>query len=93
MDIKIKGLKRSILEQALEQARKGRLHILKEMDKCIKRPNKGLTQYAPRIITVQVNPSRVNTTRVHLYCNNTRCILSKTLIWTFNALVHLFEDM
>ena len=59
MDIKIKGLKRSILEQALEQARKGRLHILKEMDKCIKRPNKDLTPYAPRIITVQVNPDRV----------------------------------
>ena len=59
MDIKIKGLKRSILEQALEQARKGRLHILKEMDKCIKRPNQELTQYAPRIIHVQVSPDRV----------------------------------
>jgi polyribonucleotide nucleotidyltransferase len=59
MDIKIKGLKRIILEQALEQARKGRLHILKEMDKCIKRPNKGLTPYAPRIISVQVSPDRV----------------------------------
>ena len=59
MDIKIKGLKRSILEQALEQARKGRLHILKEMDKCIKDPNKELTTYAPRIITVQVSPDRV----------------------------------
>lgn len=59
MDIKIKGLKRIILEQALEQARKGRLHILKEMDKCIKRPNKDLTPYAPRIISVQVNPDRV----------------------------------
>jgi polyribonucleotide nucleotidyltransferase len=59
MDIKIKGLKRSILEQALEQARKGRLHILKEMNKCIKNPNEGLTTYAPRIISVQVSPDRV----------------------------------
>jgi polyribonucleotide nucleotidyltransferase len=59
MDIKIKGLKRSILEQALEQARRGRLHILKEMDKCIKIPNKELTEHAPRIITVQVHPNRV----------------------------------
>jgi len=59
MDIKIKGLKRSILEQALEQARRGRLYILKEMDKTIKRPNKELTEYAPRIITINVNPDRV----------------------------------
>jgi polyribonucleotide nucleotidyltransferase len=59
MDIKIKGLKRSILEQALEQARKGRLHILKEMDKCIKKPRKELGQYSPRIVHVQVSPDRV----------------------------------
>lgn len=59
MDIKIKGLKRSILEQALEQARRGRLYILKEMDKCIRRPNKELTEYAPRIITINVHPDRV----------------------------------
>jgi len=59
MDIKIKGLKRSILEQALDQARRGRLYILKEMDKCIKRPNKELTEYAPRIISIKVHPDRV----------------------------------
>lgn len=59
MDIKIKGLKRSILEEALEQARRGRLHILREMNKCIKRPNDDLTEHAPRITTVQVSPDRV----------------------------------
>ena len=59
MDIKIKGLKRSILETALDQARVGRLHILGEMDKTIERPNDALTPYAPRIITVSVNPERV----------------------------------
>ena len=59
MDIKIQGLKRSILEQALEQARKGRLYILRQMDKAIKRPNKDLTLHAPRIITMAIAPSRV----------------------------------
>ena len=59
MDIKIKGLKRSILEQALEQARKGRLHILREMNKTIKCPADELTQHAPRIVKLQVNPDRV----------------------------------
>ncbi|MCB9522092.1 MAG: polyribonucleotide nucleotidyltransferase [Myxococcales bacterium] len=59
MDIKIKGLPREVLTKALEQARKGRLHILKEMAKTIAEPRKDLSRNAPRIIATYVNPDRI----------------------------------
>ena len=59
MDIKIKGLSREILTDALAQARDGRLHILKEMRKAIKQPADDLSDYSPRIISTQVHPDKI----------------------------------
>lgn len=59
MDIKVDGLTRQILEQALEQARRGRLHILERMDAAISASRDEVSIYAPRIVTVQVKPERV----------------------------------
>jgi polyribonucleotide nucleotidyltransferase len=57
MDMKIDGLSYELLEQALEQARKGRLHILEEMDKSISIPNPDLKPHAPRIIEIIIEKS------------------------------------
>ncbi|HRC57326.1 MAG TPA: polyribonucleotide nucleotidyltransferase [Kofleriaceae bacterium] len=59
MDIKVDGLTRQILEQALEQARRGRLHILERMDAAISSARDEVSVHAPRIVTVQVKPDRV----------------------------------
>ncbi|MBE2921846.1 polyribonucleotide nucleotidyltransferase [Anoxybacillus flavithermus] len=59
MDIKIKGLSREILEEALQQARKGRLEILKHMMQTISGPRKELSPYAPKILTMQINPDKI----------------------------------
>lgn len=59
MDIKIKGINREILTRALEQARKGRMFILDEMDKTIREPHAELSPYAPRIITFKINPDKI----------------------------------
>jgi len=59
MDIKIKELTRDIMEQALEQARVGRLHILECMLKEIKSPRKEISPYAPSIMTVQIHPDKI----------------------------------
>jgi polyribonucleotide nucleotidyltransferase len=59
MDIKIEGLDLKIMEQALEKARKGRLHILKEMGKVLAAPRPDLSQYAPRIFTMQIKPDKI----------------------------------
>ncbi len=59
MDIKIKGIDEDILKTALEQARKGRLHILGIMLKTIKTPRKNLSKYAPKIITFDINPDKI----------------------------------
>lgn len=59
MDIKIHGLERAILEQAMEQARLGRLFILDKMLAVIDRPRAELSAYAPRIITIHIDPDRI----------------------------------
>jgi len=59
MDIKISGLSREILAQALEQARQGRLHILGIMQKAIAEPRSDVSERAPRIETIQVNPDKL----------------------------------
>ncbi len=59
MDIKIEGLTLEIMKEALERARKGRLHILKEMDKVLAKPRPELSKYAPRIITIQIKPEKI----------------------------------
>jgi polyribonucleotide nucleotidyltransferase len=59
MDIKVDGLTRKILEEALEQAKRGRLHILEKMDNAISMPRDEVSIYAPRIVTVQIKPDKV----------------------------------
>jgi polyribonucleotide nucleotidyltransferase len=59
MDIKIEGLDLTIMEQALEQAREGRLHILGEMDKALAAPRPELSRFAPRIVTVQIPVDKI----------------------------------
>lgn len=59
MDIKISGITREILEEALEDAHKGRMHILSKMEESIKAPREELSQYAPRIYTLEVDPDKI----------------------------------
>jgi polyribonucleotide nucleotidyltransferase len=59
MDIKIEGINKEIMDVALKQAREGRLHILGEMNKAISAPRAELSEYAPRIIAIKINPERI----------------------------------
>ncbi len=59
MDIKVGGINAQILVEALEQARKGRLHILEIMSQAIKSPREDISKYAPRIITIKVHPDKI----------------------------------
>jgi len=59
MDIKITGVTFEILTEALEQARKARLHILGKMLETIAEPRGELSQWAPRIFTIQINPDQI----------------------------------
>ncbi|HKV74534.1 MAG TPA: polyribonucleotide nucleotidyltransferase [Gemmatimonadales bacterium] len=59
MDIKIEGLDLKIMEEALENARKGRLHILGEMAKVLDKHRADLSAYAPRIITLMIKPDKI----------------------------------
>ena len=59
MDIKIEGINREIMEAALTQAREGRLHILGIMNQAIATPRAELSEFAPRIITIKINPERI----------------------------------
>jgi polyribonucleotide nucleotidyltransferase len=59
MDIKIEGLDLQIMKEALAQAKEGRLHILGEMDKALAEPRADLSTYAPRIVTLNINPEKI----------------------------------
>jgi len=59
MDIKVHGLSREIMEQALNQAREGRMHIMKLMLEEIPEPRKELSKWAPRCIAMRVDPDKV----------------------------------
>jgi polyribonucleotide nucleotidyltransferase len=59
MDIKIEGINKEIMDAALKQAKEGRLHILGEMSKAISAPRAELSEYAPRIIAIKINPERI----------------------------------
>ena len=59
MDIKIHGIDREILTMALEQARLGRLEILKKMLEVIPTPRKELSKYAPKIVTFKIDPDKI----------------------------------
>src|SRR5215217_2177667 len=59
MDIKIEGLDLQIMTEALAQAKEGRLHILGEMDKALTEARADLSPFAPRIVTLQINPEKI----------------------------------
>ena len=59
MDIKIAGINAQIMAEALEQAKKGRMHILGIMEQAIPEAREDLSPYAPRIITIKINPDRI----------------------------------
>jgi polyribonucleotide nucleotidyltransferase len=59
MDIKIDGIDRNILSQALQQAKEGRLFILNKMLEVLKEPRKSLSPYAPKIITMKIHPDKI----------------------------------
>ena len=59
MDIKIDGITREIMEQALAQAKRGRLHILGEMAKAITVPREEMSRYAPRITTMSIPTDKI----------------------------------
>ncbi|MDB4308154.1 polyribonucleotide nucleotidyltransferase [Gammaproteobacteria bacterium] len=59
MDIKIQGITREIMEKALAQANHGRMHILGEMAKAIETPREDVSDYAPRYITLKINPDKI----------------------------------
>jgi polyribonucleotide nucleotidyltransferase len=59
MDIKISGVDREIMRQALYQAKEGRMHILGEMGKTLSAPRTNVSGHAPRIITIRVRPEKI----------------------------------
>jgi len=61
MDIKISGLSKEVMSEALAQAKQGRLHILDKMAEAIDKPRSEMSEYAPRITTIRVKPDQVRT--------------------------------
>src|SRR3954470_1548979 len=59
LDLKLRGLPHKIMTEAVEQARKARLHVLSEMSKALAAPRTELSKYAPRIQTIKINPEKI----------------------------------
>ncbi|GGF79976.1 polyribonucleotide nucleotidyltransferase [Paenibacillus albidus] len=59
MDIKIDGIDRNILQDALQQAKEGRMFILGKMNEAISEPRPNLSKYAPKIIIININPDKI----------------------------------
>ncbi|WP_277057090.1 polyribonucleotide nucleotidyltransferase [Trichlorobacter lovleyi] len=59
MDIKIGGVSKEIMQQALKQAKEGRLHILGKMAQCLAAPREEMSAFAPRITTIWIKPDRI----------------------------------
>ncbi len=59
MDIKITSITREIMKVALDQAREGRLHILGEMNKVLAKPRENMSEWAPTIITIKIDPEKI----------------------------------
>ncbi len=59
MDIKIGGINAQIMAEALEQAKKGRLHILSVMEQALAAPREDISSFAPRIIQIKINPDKI----------------------------------
>jgi polyribonucleotide nucleotidyltransferase len=59
MDIKIRGLDIEIMREALQRANRGRMHILDIMDQTLSEPRSDISEWAPRITTIQINPEKI----------------------------------
>ncbi|MFB4202759.1 Polyribonucleotide nucleotidyltransferase [wastewater metagenome] len=59
MDIKINGITREIMEKALERAREGRMHILGKMNEVIAEPRQEMSEHAPRLLTLRIDPEKI----------------------------------
>ena len=59
MDVKIEGITEEIFKQALKRAKDARMQILEKIKKTLAEPRKELSQYAPRILTIQINPDKI----------------------------------
>ncbi len=59
MDNKLNGIKISILKQALKKARDGRLHVIEKMNEAIEKPREKLSEHAPKITTIEIDPSKI----------------------------------
>jgi polyribonucleotide nucleotidyltransferase len=59
MDIKVEGITPEIMKVALEQAKEGRLHILGEMNKVLASPREKMSEWAPSIITIKIDPEKI----------------------------------
>ncbi len=59
LDLKLRGIPHKLMAEALEKARVARLHILGEMAKVLAEPRKEMSKYAPRIVTVKINPEKI----------------------------------
>jgi polyribonucleotide nucleotidyltransferase len=59
MDVKIDGISRKIFEEALERGREARLEILKIMEEVLPKPRENLSPFAPKILTIQINPEKI----------------------------------
>ena len=89
MDIKIKGVSREILAEALEQANKARHEILDLMESVIPEPRKELSKYAPKIETIQINPEKIKDvigrggemiTKIILEASNVKTVQDKNAV-------------
>ena len=89
MDIKIKGITKEILKEALAQAKKARLEILEVMHDCIKEPRKELSPYAPKIETFMINPDKIRDvigrggdmiTKIILDCSHVKSVNDKDAV-------------
>ncbi|HEV2332393.1 MAG TPA: S1 RNA-binding domain-containing protein, partial [Gammaproteobacteria bacterium] len=59
MDIKIQGITKEIMQQALAQAKDGRLHILGKMNEVISKPRADMSEWAPRIVVIKIDPEKI----------------------------------
>jgi polyribonucleotide nucleotidyltransferase len=59
MDVKVAGIDMEVMEEALERAMKGRLHILDAMEETIGKPRSEISQYAPRVLVLQIDPDKI----------------------------------
>ena len=89
MDIKIKGVTKEILSEALMQAKKARFEILDVMTSAIPEPRKELSKYAPKIETIRINPEKIKDvigrggemiTKIILECSNVTAVNDKNAV-------------